>query len=342
MHQAIRLFIIIILASAIYSCETPKAPKQTAGNSPTPFNYFPETVLPIHIDTIYAKNVANHITRNILEDGKGNIWFATFGGLIQYNGKAFRNWTNETEPARFFSLLEDQNGHIWSGTIGAGIFHYNGIKFQNFTTKDGLIDNRVTNLYEDTNGSIWIGTAGGLSHYDGHHFQNFTTEQGLSNNEINTILRDKTGKLWIGTRGNACTYDGMKFEILKSEQGRTFGNVRQIIKDSQGYIWLGGNDGLWYYDGTSFKSLMMDFTGYIYEDSKGNIWTSAHSSNGQGWILSYYESASLKTNNPVKKIVRTGEGMFFGITEDVRGNIWAGTLDGVCQFDGKTLHYFRR
>jgi ligand-binding sensor domain-containing protein len=39
------------------------------------------------------------IIRNMREDRAGNIWFATFGGPICYDGKAFTNFS-ATDPPR--------------------------------------------------------------------------------------------------------------------------------------------------------------------------------------------------------------------------------------------------
>ena len=49
----------------------------------------------------------NTITRNIIQDRKGNIWIAAFDGIFRYDGKSFTNITNKVSSARFFSVLED-------------------------------------------------------------------------------------------------------------------------------------------------------------------------------------------------------------------------------------------
>ena len=56
------------------------------------------------------------ITRNILQDKNGIIWFATFEGIISYDGASFSNLT-KGQPIRFFSVLEDRHGHLWFGSI---------------------------------------------------------------------------------------------------------------------------------------------------------------------------------------------------------------------------------
>ena len=78
-----------------------------------------------------------------------------------------------------FSLLEDRQGNIWFGTIGAGVYRYDGKTFTNFTTQHGLPDDKIGCFYEDRNGSLWIGTINGLSRYDGLTFTNYGTEDGL-------------------------------------------------------------------------------------------------------------------------------------------------------------------
>src|SRR5215204_1847283 len=54
------------------------------------------------------------IIRNIREDRAGNVWFATFGGPIRYDGRDFTNFSEEVGLAntRVFSLLEDRSGAL--------------------------------------------------------------------------------------------------------------------------------------------------------------------------------------------------------------------------------------
>lgn len=297
----------------------------------------------------------NRITRNIIQDKKGNIWMAAFDGVFRYDGKLFTNMTSKVTSARFFSVLEDKKGNFWFASVGSGVYYYDGVSFRNFTTKDGLANDRVTHIYEDKTGNIWFGTENGASRYDGKSFQNFKMkevppvtqndsihvsvyqnplpETHWMHNDVNAILEDKTGKLWFGTRGYASVYDGKTFTTITNKDGKPFANVRSIIKDKKGNIWLGGYDGLWRYDGHTFTNFTRKFVGYIYEDKKGNIWTSSESADGQGWALSRYDG------NSVTKI--TEKPMIFGLLEDDKGNIWFGSMDGVYRYDGNTITDFK-
>ena len=291
-----------------------------------------------NVNTPYGPN---SITRTIKQDRNGNIWFASWEGIIQYNGNSFINITSNVDLSRFFSVLEDRKGNFWFGSLGSGVYYYDGKSFQNFTTNEGLANNRVTYIYEDKKGDIWFGTEGGASCYDGKSFRNFTTREGLPHNDVNSIIEDKTGKFWFGTRGGACFYDGNTFTNFKNKDGKTFKNVRHIIEDKKGAIWLGGNDGLWHYDGSVFTNFTEKFVGYIYEDKRGNIWTSSESTNSPGWALSCYDETSLTDEKATVTEIKAEQGMYFGILEDSDGNIWFGTLNGVYRYDGNTFNNFK-
>jgi len=312
-------------------------------------------------DNTRSETGPDNITRNIIQDRRGNIWIASFDGVFRYDGKSFTHVTSEVSSARFFSVLEDRKGNLWFGTIGSGVYYYDGTFFRNFTTKDGLVNNEITCIYEDKAGNIWFGVNGGASRYDGKSFRNFMMNGDLMSedrtgktfpdftrppNEVSTIVEDKAGKFWFGTRGNTYVYDvnlkeggqGKTFTVFTHE-GKPFKNVRSITEDKKGNIWLGGPDGLWRYDGRTFANFAQEFVGFIIEDKKGNIWTSSEGDNSPGWALSRYEGKSLSDKKPtVTKI--TNKPMIFGILEDDKGNIWFGA-DGVYRYDGNTITDFK-
>lgn len=108
------------------------------------------------------------ITRYILEDKRGNIWFATWKGIIKYDGKMFTNYTLKENliPFHVFSVFEDRSGNLWFGTVRGGAYKYDGKSFKLFTTENGLVDDLVSGMMEDKDGNIWFGTDGGVSSFD--------------------------------------------------------------------------------------------------------------------------------------------------------------------------------
>ncbi|HTH58035.1 MAG TPA: two-component regulator propeller domain-containing protein [Cyclobacteriaceae bacterium] len=298
------------------------------------------------------------ITRNVIQDRKGNLWLATWDGVFRYDAKGFTNFTGGVSTARFFSLLEDSKGNLWFGSIGSGVYRYDGIFFQNFTTTEGLYNNEVGCMYEDKKGIIWFGVNGGASRYDGKSFRNFMIEgdsivedktrtKSFPNMqrppmEVTSIIEDRAGKYWLSTRGNTFVYDGKKFRVI-ARDGKPFKNVRCMIEDRKGNIWLAGNDGLWRYDGNTFTNITYNFVGYVYEDRNGNIWTSSTGNmTALNWVLSRYDEKSLANIYvTIPKIVEPNAGGLFGILEDAQGYIWVGSIMGVYRYDGNTVIDFK-
>ncbi len=281
------------------------------------------------------------ITRNILQDKNGDIWFASWQGIIRYDGKVFTNMTLKEGLVKYhvFSVLEDKRGDLWFGTIGAGVYRYNPAsgRFTLFTSENGLSADMVLCIAEDAAGNTWIGTGKGVSRYDGKTFTNFKIDDGLSSNEVTAIARDKTGKLWFGTRSGVDCYDPSgkaSFTKFTDDKGKTFTNVRSIIEDKKGNIWIGSQDGLWRCDPLSGMKtkLTSNFIGYIFEDRTGNIWLSEGTLNGAYMTLSRYNGNTFTKIDSSRQV--------FGIIEDGDNNIWFGTENGISRYDGKSFTNF--
>jgi len=303
----------------------------------------------------------NSMVRHVRQASNGDILIASYTGVWRYDGKLFTNITSPIKSPSFWDVLEDRKGDLWFASKDSGVYYYNGRFFQHFTTRDGLANNRVGNIYEDKSGNIWFATGGGASRYDGKSFRNFTTKDGLSNNNITTIIEDKTGKLWFGTRGDACFYDGKTFTVFKNKDGKPFYNVWAIIEDQKGNVWFGAtiindrrsngkggdtlfvSEGLWRYDGSAYTRVSEKKAYAIIEDKKGNIWTTGEVKLYGDWALSRYDQKSLYDKEPTVTEIKSGRIMgFLGILEANDGSIWFGSGRGVYRYDGKTITDFKR
>ncbi len=352
---------LLFLSLMVSSChgQTKSSPSKKSSAEPNPVSIWQKdqstsTVDPYFVETktINAPFGPQSITRNMVQDKNGNLWLASWEGIIRYDGKTFTNFTNKDNLRRFhvFSAFEDRKGNLWFGTIRAGVYRYDGKSFTLFTTRDGLADDLVSCIAEDKRGNIWFGTAAGVSYFDGKKFHNFTTKEGLIDNDVNSIIEDSSGNIWVGTRGGVCYYNpsaslkagGKTFTAVNNQTGVPFNNVRSIIEDKTGNIWVGGQDGLYRYDGKKFTQFSKDFIGFLYEDTKGSIWFSAGTPQPRKMALYRYDGRSgPRLGDPYFNKIIVGEGQIFGILEARDGSIWFGTEVGVCRYDGKTFKYFK-
>lgn len=111
----------------------------------------------------------------VLQDKKGDIWFSSWNGAYQYDGKSFSVFTKNDGLSgdMVARIMEDKKGNLWFG--GDGLSRYDGKTFTHFTAKDGLSNTSIWSILEDNTGNFWIGTrATGLFLYDGIRFIKFS------------------------------------------------------------------------------------------------------------------------------------------------------------------------
>lgn len=71
------------------------------------------------------------------------------------------------------TVIEDNHGYLWIGTVGGGLSRYDGKEFVTFTANDGLYSNTVYNIALDNKGNVWTGHRTGISKFNGNRFKSF-------------------------------------------------------------------------------------------------------------------------------------------------------------------------
>jgi ligand-binding sensor domain-containing protein len=104
-------------------------------------------------------------------------------------------------PNYIISLVVDADGGVWAGTWGGGLTHFDGTKWSNLTTADGLPGNHVFMLHRDARDRIWIGTNDGLAVKEGNGYRVLRVADGLFNNTVFSMASTPDGGLWIGSYG---------------------------------------------------------------------------------------------------------------------------------------------
>jgi signal transduction histidine kinase/ligand-binding sensor domain-containing protein len=170
-----------------------------------------------------------------------------------------------------------------------------------YTSLDGLKSDQMFHIFEDSKGDLWISLRGpssaqfGLSRWDRAtgKFYTFSEADGFaSNREPSAFAEDRDGNLWAGFyEGGLVRYAGGRFVEITTADGLPTGVITALHLDRQGRLWLASAlSGLSRIDDT----------------------TAAHPH-----FVTYSIENGLASNN-----VRS-------ITEDLYGNIYAGTARGV-------------
>jgi ligand-binding sensor domain-containing protein len=224
-------------------------------------------------------------------DSLGRVWCGSNGGgITMFDGKQWKNYYHEAFNQNSLisnfvtSIAIDSNGIVWIGTE-KGISVFDGFKWKNFTTNDGIIYNHIRSVLIDENGNKWFGSEKGLSRFDDTcwtnlDIQNITTIF-FSDNLLNNMVQDNKGNIWftIGkgvTSFNCKNWQQSTIEKLRLEAGSP---VISMAIDINGDIWMGTNGcGIIYYNGKNFHKLNsldkhnLGNINSVFIDKKGNIW----------------------------------------------------------------------
>ncbi|GAA3619251.1 hybrid sensor histidine kinase/response regulator transcription factor [Flavivirga jejuensis] len=162
---------------------------------------------PLNINSLSNNNV-----RHIIEDEKGNIWFATENGLnlLKKDASKFIHFFNQENNPQSISanyiycLHEDSKGFLWLGTNGQGLDKFDpktGIA-AHFTVKERLPRNEIFSILEDNNHNLWLTTENGLCKFNSQSntMQSYVSNKGIKNNRFHPIaaLRSLNGELYFG------------------------------------------------------------------------------------------------------------------------------------------------
>ena len=117
-----------------------------------------------------VNSLSNNHVNQIIEDSRGNLWFATNNGINCWNLKTNR-WKrfyhNKQEQAQvFLSLCEDDAGRIWAGTYSSGVYVLDGTTGRELAhysdeENDSPINDYTFDIYKDSGGDLWIGGVSG-------------------------------------------------------------------------------------------------------------------------------------------------------------------------------------
>jgi len=142
---------------------------------------------------------------------------------------------------------------VLAAVTGAAVAEQLPLTF--FTTSQGLLHNRINDIYLCSRGYLWFSTPDGLSRFDGHTFLNYGWSEGLEPLEARELIQTARGDYWVATGGpelfyldSAGTEPGQLFRKIPLQPGSSEARVETVMQDRAGRLWAGTSKGLFVSD----------------------------------------------------------------------------------------------
>jgi len=184
---------------------------------------------------------------DIVQDGTGYIWLASYDGLIRFDGETFTEFTEAEHGFTGISprvLCEDAYSTLWIGTNSTGLYAYQNKTFKRYAEEDGLPNLSIRAIKFDKDNVLWIGTADGLARLEKNgRFVPILDERDKSLGIITFILPVKD-RIYVGSNMQGITVIQnekiIRLPYLDAIQDYTFSAA---YFDSDNILWLGTKNG---------------------------------------------------------------------------------------------------
>lgn len=302
----------------------------------------------------------DNIVIRILNDEQNNIWLSGPYQLCKLNkvNNTFETYTieGETEGVYSMALWEDSSHHIWMGTWDKGLWKLNP---QTKQVKKYLIGENgksilhIHSILEYSPELLFIGSDDGLTIFNPVTNESFLydnygeNEKSLSDKFIYPMLKDKEGGVWIGTYYNGVNYLPPycgQFNGYSESSDIPYFNSRIISRfceGENGNIWIASDDsGLSCFNPSTMQ--FIDFNGREKLNKKNlhalcmagkNLWIGTY---GDGIQILNTQTGEIKSYNTTHGL---DENSIYSIFKDSQGEIWTGSMDGICQFNIQSQHF---
>lgn len=257
----------------------------------------------------------------ILRDGEAWHYDRESGKMIDID--QYKNIADDKSSLRFFSGNLDMDGLLWLCSTTNGIYkvsfppHSFTFFRPDLTSKSNKdTDNQgIRSLYQTRNGDLWIGTRWGDVYCLDANGNTKRFYHGTLGN-VYHFMEDDKGALWMSTKGAG---------LIKAENDPSQPQGLKLTRFK--------------YNPTDAYSISSDRVYYTYQDSRRNIWVCTF---GGGLNLIEEKGGKVIFHNKNNSFVHYPKYDLFmnvrAITEDYKGRLWIGTVDGLMSFSSK----FRR
>ena len=255
-------------------------------------------------------------------------------------------------------IHQDKKNIYWFGSWETGVYKFDGKTLINFTTKQGLPNNRIDEIKEDKAGNLYFTTChpnSSISKFDGN---TFTTLRPIARNDWKLQSND----LWFRhsyQTEKVYRYNGINlFELQLPKQANLSNHfeIYSIYKDQMGYVWFGTNpSGACRYNEKSFEWITEEDATEFRNEGANGVRSITEDQNGDFWFntenrYSVYDSITLKSNElyTIHESIGSLDGKkdgnldeYLSSIKDDKNNLWfVSYRDGVWKYDGKKVTHY--
>ncbi len=304
---------------------------------------------------------------SLYQDRGGVLWVGTRGGgLSKWNPRSWYFGHHRSEhfaDAILLAFADTGDGHVWIGTIGAGLLrmHLDTGQIQTLHDVFGieLSDDRAMSLLMDQDGLLWIGTmTGGLNRLDPRtgELVVFRADPGrddtLSADGIMSLYEDSRGRIWVGTFGgglNMFDKAAERFYRYPGDPGDPNALDRQrvtaVVEGTGGLLWVATHGGglslfdpdngeihRFRHDPDDPETLGSDSLYSLHADFSGNVWIGT-AGGGLDRVRGTGAAPDRVSFDNLDKSDGLIDNVIYGIQSDHAGRLWLSTNNGLMRLD---------
>lgn len=293
----------------------------------------------------------------LAQDSSGFIWIGSEEGLFRYDGFTFKAFYAEQEnpktlPENIITKISvSSKGFIWVGTVGGGIacLKNDGQVIKTFHSKNtpvisGLA-NHITDIKEDKEGNIWWTSVDGFFKLstDKHQPECYKIKTSvLRGNLFNSFCFDDNGKVWTAGFLGFRIFDPESKTFTEAVKSPTIRSKKDIatLTFHRNKLWFSSwtpdigafdfskNKLHFFYSGSGtlqpgYEKMCNEF----YVDRNENLWMAT--GKGLFFIKKNETNASQSFFFESGNIYSIGDNNITCMLEDLEGNFWFGTSQGV-------------
>lgn len=294
----------------------------------------------------------------VAQDRRGYLWLATAVGVFRFDGTRFELISAGVDlvvhgpPS---ALLVRRNGDVWVNFERSGRFAAYRAGRLRFLRAPAA-PHRVMSMHETRDGTVWVLTERigvPLMRFRDGRWTSFGITAGAPLDNPFSMVVTGGGTVWVSFTGSVARVapNGRRFEVVR----RTPGALGRLSMDPQERIWLTERRGTYPITGPGGRGSPPPLRhAYATDAAQIRGWP-AFDREGNLWIATYYDGlqrvprpdprGAASPAEAVSRVERftSRDGLSANATtqifQDMEGNVWAGTEDGLDKFWPATLRF---